>query len=194
MHLSCLPATSKHREAGKHDIVETFDADKHYGANQSRFLSYINLCLANKFRTLQSKRMKDALCRIASLSLTGQANDGDSVEVADEYCHAHSEFLCRAADVSEKRHWDRAFLLEFVEFVKREDPSVLPAIEAILATGTHGDTADFLGVTDAKFARLRNRIRELGRCFLEGEPVPRQHKPYKKRVSTKIGLRLAITR
>ena len=148
MHLGCLPATSKHREAGKVDIVETFDADKHFGANEPRFLNYINLCLANKLRTLQSKRMKDALGRTRNLSPTGHADDGNSVEVDDEYCHAHSEFLRRAADVSEKQHRDRAFLLEFIEFVKREDPSVLPAIEAILATGTQGDAADFLEVTE----------------------------------------------
>ena len=54
-------ATSKHREAGKEDIVQTFDPHKHYGANQARFQNYINLCLTNKFRTLHSKRMKDAL-------------------------------------------------------------------------------------------------------------------------------------
>jgi hypothetical protein len=60
---------SKHREAGKEDIVETFDPVKHYGANEARFRNYINLCLANKFRTMHSKRMHDALSRPANLSL-----------------------------------------------------------------------------------------------------------------------------
>ncbi len=53
IHLRCLPATSKHREAGKEDIVQTFDPHKHYGANSARFFNYINLCLANKFRSIQ---------------------------------------------------------------------------------------------------------------------------------------------
>lgn len=39
-----LPPTSKHREADKEDIVQTFDPARHHGANQPRFLNYINLC------------------------------------------------------------------------------------------------------------------------------------------------------
>ena len=70
IHLRCLPATSKHREAGKQDIVQTFDPHKHYGANSARFFNYINLCLGNKFRTIYSKRMKNPLCRPGNLSLT----------------------------------------------------------------------------------------------------------------------------
>ena len=71
IHLRCLPATSKHREAGKEDIVQTFDPLKHYGASSARFFNYINLCLGNKFRTMRSTRMKDAICRPGNLSLTG---------------------------------------------------------------------------------------------------------------------------
>jgi hypothetical protein len=71
IHLYHLPQISKHREAGKEDIVETFDPMKHYGANEARFRNYINLCLASKFRTMHSKRMHDALCRPAKLSLSG---------------------------------------------------------------------------------------------------------------------------
>src|ERR1019366_3562415 len=52
IQLQHLPPTSKHRVAGKKDIVQTFDPHKHYGANQARFQNYINLCLANKFRSL----------------------------------------------------------------------------------------------------------------------------------------------
>jgi hypothetical protein len=37
IHLQHLPATSKHRVAGREDIVQTFDPQKHYGANQARF-------------------------------------------------------------------------------------------------------------------------------------------------------------
>jgi hypothetical protein len=66
IHLRYLPLTSKHRNAGKQDIVQTFDPQKHYGANQARFQNYINLCLANKFRTLRLKRMKDALSQPGS--------------------------------------------------------------------------------------------------------------------------------
>ena len=52
IHQLNLPQTSKYREAGKKDIIQTFDPVKHYGANEARFRNYVNLCLANKFKTI----------------------------------------------------------------------------------------------------------------------------------------------
>lgn len=183
IHLKYLPLTSKHRKAGKEDVVQTFDPAKHHGANQARFLNYVNLCLANKFRTIDTKRKKDAMCHTGNLSLTAEVNARNYGEVDDEYCHAHSEYLRRAAGIFEKRARDRTFVTEFVDFVRREDPSVLPAIQSILATGTPDDAAEFLGITDARFSRLRTRIRQLGKCFMTGDDhIPRQRRPYKKRV------------
>jgi hypothetical protein len=57
--------------------VQTFDPLKHYGTNEARFRNYINLCLANKFRTMRSKRMKDALCHPRNLSLDGRTESED---------------------------------------------------------------------------------------------------------------------
>jgi hypothetical protein len=70
-----------------------------------------------------------------------------------------------------------------VDFVQREDSGVLPAMGAIAATGTSVAAAEFLGSTDAKLCRMNARVRQLGRCFLNGEQVPRQRRPYKRRVS-----------
>ena len=151
IRMKYLPPTSKHREGGKEDIVQTFDAAKHHGAHQPRFLNYVNLCLANKFRTMHSKRRKDAMCHRGNLSLAADVDTYTCGEADDEYCHEHSEYLRRAADISEKRARDRTFVREFVDFVRREDPSVLPAIQSILATGTPDDAAAFLGITDARF-------------------------------------------
>jgi hypothetical protein len=82
---------------------------------------------------------------------------------------------------------DASFIREFVDFVRREDPSVLPSIESILATGTLGDAAEFLGITEARFSRLRTRIRQLGKSFMTGDDhIPVQRKPYKKRVKTVV--------
>jgi hypothetical protein len=39
-----------------------------------------------------------------------------------------------------------------------------------------------LGITETEFGRMRTRLSQLSKCFLNGEPVPRQRKPYKKRV------------
>jgi hypothetical protein len=184
-----LPATSKHRKAGKEDIVQTFDPAKHHGANLPRFLNYVNLCLANKFRTIHSKRRKDAMCHTENLSLTGQRDSEECGEVDDVYCLAHSEYLRRAADISEKRAQDEEFVREFVDFVRRKDPSVLPSIKSILATGTLGDAAEFLGITEARFSRLRTRIRQLGKCFMTGDDhIPKQRRPYKKRVNSKLAV------
>ena len=148
IHLLNLPQTSKYREAGKKDIVQTFDPVKHYGANQARFQNYVNLCLANKLKTFHSKSMKDALFRPGNLSLAAQMEGEDLRTVDDEYCHSHSAYLQRAANASEKQAWDRTFLQEFVDFVRREDPKVLSTIEAIFKTGTQADAADWLGITD----------------------------------------------
>lgn len=114
--------------------------------------------------------------------MTAQVDAKNCGEVDDEYCHAHSEYLRRAADISEKRARDRTFVREFVDFVRREDPSVLPAIQSILATGTPDDAAEFLGITDARLSRLRTHIRQLGKCFMTGDDhIPKQRRPYQKR-------------
>jgi hypothetical protein len=158
IHLKYLPPTSRYRKAGKEDIIQTFDPALHYGAGQRRFLNYINLCLANKFRTMRSKRIKDALGRAGNVCLSGQMEAENWGQVDDEYCHAHSGHLRRASERLEKQGQDRRRIAEFADFVAREDSSMMPAIEAILATGTHGDAAGFLGIADAGFTRLRNRL------------------------------------
>jgi len=190
-HLQHLSANSKYREAGIEDIVQTFDPQKHYGANQARFQNYINLCLTNKFRTLHSKRMKDALSQPGNVSLDTQRESGDPFSVSDEFCHWHSDHLQRAANASEKLGPDRAFVAEFLDFVRREAPDVLPAVEALFLAQTQGAAAHLLGITEAPFNRTHNRLLQLGRCFLIGEPAPRQRKPYKKRVKAEPVLSLA---
>jgi hypothetical protein len=183
IHLLNLPQTSKYREAGKNDIIQTFDPVKHYGANQARFRNYVNLCLANKFGTMRSKRMKDVLCRRGNLSLRRKIGREDPRSVSDEYCHEHSAFLQNAANTSQKQIDDRVFLQKFIDFVRREDPKALSTIKAIFTTGTQADAAEWLGITESEFCRTRNRLNQLAKCFLSGEPVPKQRRPYKKRTA-----------
>ena len=85
--------------------------------------------------------MKDALFSPRNLSLGGQVEVESLGSVDDEYCHLHSAYLQRAASASEKQAWDRTFLEEFAEFVRREDPKVLSTIKAIFTTGTQADAA-----------------------------------------------------
>jgi hypothetical protein len=181
IHLQHLPPTSKHRAAGKKDIVQTFDPHRHYGANQARFQNYLNLCLANKFRAIYAKRKKDALSNPRNLSLDTQMEWDDPCSVDDEYCHSHSEHLRKAANASEKRDRDRALLREFVDFVRREDPNSAPAIEVLLVAGAQGTSPDSLAMTESQFTRTRNRLHSLAESFMSGSPVPKQRRPYQKR-------------
>jgi hypothetical protein len=190
IHLRYLPSASKHREAGKEDVVQTFDPHKHYGASSARFFNYINLCLANKFRSMHSRRVKNPLCRPGNLSLTADCTDTDCNQVDDEFCHGHSDHLRTRCERLE-RQWDaRHALAEFSEFVKREDSSVLPAMEAIAAVGTSGAAAELLGKTKADFCRMRSRLRQLGKCYQTSGRVPRRRRAYKRRLTTRISLRI----
>lgn len=108
----------------------------------------------------------------------------------DEFCHGHSDHLRRRCE-RQQRQWDaRHALAEFSEFVKREDSSVLPAMEAIAAVGTSGAAAELLGKTESDFCRMPSRLRQLGRCFQTGERVPRRRRPYKRRLTTRISFRV----
>ncbi len=187
IHLRYLPATSKHREAGKQDIVQTFDPHKHHGANSARFFNYINLCLANKFRSMQSARMKNPLCRPGNLSLTAHWEGEDREQIGDEFCFAHSAYL-RGRCQRQERKWDASHTLaEFAEFLRREDGSVLPVMGAIAATTTPAAAAELLGIAKPEFRRLCSRLRNLGRFFLNGEarlrrstkPKPQNSHAYK---------------
>lgn len=190
IHLRYLPAISKHREGGKEDIVQTFDPHKHHGANQACFQSYINLCLANRFRTMHSARIKNPICRPGNLSLTTHFEETDRDQVGDEYCHSHSEYLRRRCERQQRQGEDGYLIGEFVDFVRREDSGMVPAVKAILATGNPDGAARQLETRKADVCRTRDRLRQLGRCFLNDEPVPRQRRPYKRRVTTRIDLRI----
>lgn len=186
IHLQCLPAISKHREAGDEDIVQTFDPVKHHGANAARFFNYINLCLGNKFSSMRSRRLKNPLCRPGNLSLTVDWDDTDRDQAHDEFCHRHSEHLRERCQRQERQRDARQALTEFLDFVRREDSSVLSGIEAIASTATSTAAAEFLGTTTADFCRVRSRLRQLGRCFHTGERVPRRRRPYNRRLTTRI--------
>jgi hypothetical protein len=186
IHLQYLPAISKHREAGNQDIVQTFDPQKHYGANSARFFNYINLCLGNKFSSMRSARTKNPLCHPGNVSLTTDSEDTDCNQVDDEFCHGHSAHLRRKSERQETQ-WDaRNALAEFSEFLNRKDSSLLPAMEAIAAVGTWRDAAELLGKTEADFCRMRSRLRQLGRCFLRNDPIPRKPRPYRRRVAIRL--------
>jgi hypothetical protein len=193
IHMKYLPQASKHRlpgangrQSGCSDVVETFNPYAQYGASERRFRNYINFCLANKFNTVQSKRQKNPVCRAGNVPLGAAVSvsaDGRSDAPDDVYIHANSSHLVASTERSKKQHDDRLFTGQFKDFVKRTDPSVFPAIEALEATGPLAEAAAYMGVTEQEFSRMRTRLKQLGECFLSRAEVPKQRKPYKKRIT-----------
>lgn len=182
IHLMRLSENSKFREIGKSDLVQTFDPVRQYGANAARFWNYMNLCLTNRFRNMRAKRLKDALCRPGKLSFRTYTDPEEPRSVDDEYCHSHSEYLRETARASEEQAQRGACLREFKSFVMREDSKVLPAMEALYETKTK-HAAKWLGVTEREFGGMLRRLRQLRVCFLNGEPVPKQRRAYRKRAT-----------
>src|SRR5271157_890654 len=193
IHMKFLPVTSKHRQPGANgrnsgcsDVIETFNPLQQYGASERRFRNYVNFCLANKFNTVQSKRQKNPVCRPGTISFNSSDTydaSTDYAPIGDEYVHQNSEHLKAVAERREKQNDDRHFTNQFKDFVKQHDPSVVPAIEALEATGPLAEAATFMGVTEQEFSRYRARLKQLGECFVNNTEVPKQRKPYKKRTT-----------
>lgn len=181
VHMMCLPENSKYRQLGKVDRVQTFDPEKHYGANEARFWNYINLCLKNRFSTMRSTRLNDALSQPCNLSLGVQTEEEESGSVSDEYCHSYSTHLRDAAKTADNQAWNRTRLGEFEHFLWQHAPKLLPVLRAIKATRSHTEAAASLEMTESEFRRMLYRLVWLGRHFVSGEPLPKQRKSYKRR-------------
>jgi hypothetical protein len=177
-HMSSLPATSKHREAGKQDVIQTFDPFRHYGANLARFLNYVNHCLANKFRTIHSARIKNPLCHAKRLS---PSEIGEVASADDASCRVLSEQAKEVAVCSQKQAEDKLLIGAFIDFVRNENPRILPVLEAIAVTGTQEEAARQLGTTRADCGRLYRQLRELGHSFLSWKARPQQQRRFEPR-------------
>jgi hypothetical protein len=195
IHMKFLPQGSKHRlpgangrELGCTDVVETFNPYQQYGASERRFRNYINFCLANKFNTMQSKRAKNPVCRPGNVAFDGNQDQAHSEHMlsSDEYVHQNSDHLASISARKEKQHDDRLFTNQFKRYVKKEDPSVYPAIEALEATGPLGEAAEYMGVTEQEFSRYRTRLKQLGECFLRATQAPKQRRKYRKRSTVTV--------
>ena len=135
---------------------------------------------------MHSTRIKDAICRTGNFSFTGLSDAIDTGQVDDAFCHEHSEHLRETCQRQERQREARHTLAEFSGFVRREDSSLLRAMEAIAATATPGPAAELLGTTTEEFCRMRSRLRQLGRCFLRNEAVPMKRRPYRRRLAIRL--------
>jgi hypothetical protein len=191
IHMKWLPQASKHRLPGANgrpggcaDVVETFNPYQQYGASERRFRNYINFCLANKFNTVQSKRQKNPVCRPGNVAFGVSLDETDPTASSDDFIHSNSQHLATQAERMQKQHDDRLYTNQFKSYVRKEDPTVFPAIEALEACGPMGEAAGYMGVTEQEFARYRARLKQLAECFLRNQQAPKQRKPYKKRATT----------
>jgi hypothetical protein len=191
IHMKWLPQASKHRMPGANgrllgcaDVVETFNPYQQYGASECRFRNYINFCLANKFNTMQSKRQKNPICRPGNIAFGVSLDEADPTSSSDEFIHANSPLLATQSLRMQKQHDDRLYTSEFKQYVRREDPSIYPAIEALESCGSMGEAAEYMGVTEQEFARCRMRLKQLAEFFLKKQHAPKQRKPYKKRAAS----------
>jgi hypothetical protein len=107
--------------------------------------------------------------REANVSLWGHIDESDSGQVDDEFCHAHSANLRGRCQHQDRQRDARHALAELVEFVRREDASVLPVMGAIAATTKPAAAAELLGIAKPEFRRLYSRLRNLGQFFLAGK-------------------------
>ena len=80
---------------------------------------------------------------------------------------------------------NRAALIELAvpRFRKTRKKASRMAAAMCWATETQADATNWLGIKESEFGRMRTRLGQLAKCFLSGEPVPRQRKPYKKRIA-----------
>lgn len=193
LHMQHLPLSSKHRLPGANhrlngcrDVIETFDPYKQHGASERRFRNYVNLCLANKFRSVHSKRTIDALSQKGNLSFTEEAGPETPGEADDVYLHSNSEEFRNTVSRREKQREDHVFVRGFTQFVSRKDPTVLRTITAVSETATHEDAAEKLGVSNYEYSRMHDRLRQLAESFVTGAEVPYPRRRYQRRVKRTI--------
>ena len=172
VHMSSLPPTSKHRKAGKQDVVQTFDPFLHYGANQPRFQNYINLCLANRLRTIRSLWNKEPMSRAQRLMPSEEVKTRPQID--ERVCRLLSERLTVSSIRTQKQIEDRLFLAEFLDLARTQDPTLLPALQAIAETNTLREAARQTEIENADVGRLHYRLHKLGRSFLNGAAGRRQ--------------------
>jgi hypothetical protein len=177
LHLHYLPEKSKHRKAGKTDIVMCFDPAKHHGASTKRFHNYLALCMNNRFCTILHKQKKNPVYNKTNLSIVPIGDrshaDGSGLavgECTDEFIHSHSTVLA-----AQSRHNDgdtnlqKIFINQFKAYVGLHAPEILPVIDAIADTNNLKDARLALGVNGRVFDKQRETLDLLQDCFLRGE-------------------------
>jgi hypothetical protein len=184
IHMKYLPETSKFRQRGCTDVVQTFNPQQQYGASEARFRNYINNCLTNKFNTLHKKANRNPITRTGTISLSAttlNSKGDESVMFEESALLQSSAYLTRLSNRMDRQRDCRMFTSQFLTFVSREDPSILPFVTTMATYTTNLNAiAEYLHLSQDEAQRNRKRVRQLSKCFTSGERVPPPRKPYKK--------------
>ncbi len=167
MHLHSLSPSSKHRMAGKQDVIQLFNPERMHGANEARFRGFINRCLANKFNTIYLHRKNEPLSNPNNLFLTA-VETHEPMMASDEYCHEKSARLRRTQSRRFKERDSEFRLKEFADIADACDTGLRMAVEAFRTTGTWKETASLMCIGAKECASVRYRLRKLGRVLLSG--------------------------
>jgi hypothetical protein len=192
MHLHSLPERSKARTPGYNglpegckDVIESFNPRLQYGASAPRFFNYIKRCLYNRCNTIYAKTSKNPICSPGNYSVGTMSEDAPGV-VDDEYIHSHSASM-GATNQSQISSLDtKMLILEFCDFVRKEEPYLIEVMTAIANTHTYGEATEELGIDDKAFQRHRSRLKVLAQCFESASAIPKQRKEYRKRSLTLV--------
>jgi hypothetical protein len=186
LFLFSLPKTSKFREQSEQhpdgcaDVIQCFNPLRQYGASERRWRSWLNLCLSNRASTIYQRQKKDALSRKNNIAFDA-ASDPGGVSVDDEYLHHHSEFLQRKSAEQSSAVDKRLAANQFIDFVLEKEPRLYDTVLAISETGTLHDAQELLQVDEGTLSRNRRRIAQLKDALLDGGPISKQRRPYRKR-------------
>lgn len=170
LHLQRLPNESKFRVKGKQDVIQTFDPRRMHGSNEARFRSFINLCLANKFKTLFLKDNKNPICRPGTLTF-GVSKDDDSATASDEYCHNHSRHLQDQASREAKKLSDDQ---RIDELLTRQCQQKLKEVVGVYrATGSWREVAQLVGVKERQCCLASQQLRTLSENAIRARTAER---------------------
>ncbi len=112
--------------------------------------------------------MKNPICRAGTFPSAGTLMTAIPGRWTTSSATRTRQHLRRRCQRQERQRDASHTLAEFVEFLRREDASVLPVMGAIAATTTPAAAAEVLGIAKTDFRRLHNRLRTLAQFFLVG--------------------------
>jgi hypothetical protein len=190
LFLCSLPKTSKFRQPSEQhpngctDVIQCFNPARQYGASEPRWRSWLNLCLSNRASTIYHGQKKDAISRKDNV-LFDPANDPAGGGVDDEYLHGHSEILRRKSAEQAALVEKRLQANQLIDFVLEKEPRLYHTVLAISETGALRDAQEVLRVDETTFNRDLTRIIQLKDALIDGGPIPKQRKPYKRRTKVR---------